>query len=88
MPANNFLPYAPSASGLDILSQPAYAASATRTNGVSAGIASRALYNKAQRQASIIAAVVAQFIADKGYRDFGKTGKTVGNGAGFWVRRP
>lgn len=64
MPANNFLPYAPSASGLDILSQPAYAASATRTNGVSAGIASRALYNKAQRQASIIAAVVAQFIAD------------------------
>jgi alpha-tubulin suppressor-like RCC1 family protein len=27
-------------------------------------------------------------IQDQGYRHFGKTGKTVGDGAGFWVRRP
>ena len=37
---------------------------------------------------SLEAGALAQYIADKGFRDFGTAGKTLGNGVGFWVRRP
>jgi hypothetical protein len=31
---------------------------------------------------------LANFIQDQNYQDFGNSGKTLGNGVGFWVRRP
>ena len=34
------------------------------------------------------AGALTQYIADQGYRDFGSNAKTLGNGVGFWVRRP
>ena len=37
---------------------------------------------------SLDATALAQYIQGQGYRDFGTASKTVGNGAGFWVRRP
>ena len=37
---------------------------------------------------SLEAGALAQYVQDKGYRDFGRTSKTLGNGTGFWVRRP
>ena len=31
---------------------------------------------------------LSDYIRNKGYRDFGSNGKTLGNGVGFWVNRP
>lgn len=62
MPTNEILPFAGASS--NIPSQADYAASSTRTAGVVSGTASSAYANKAWRQASFVAAVLAQFIAD------------------------
>lgn len=64
MATNDILQFAGSASGGDILTQVAYAADADRTDGNQVGIARRALNNKALKQASTLAAAVAQFMAD------------------------
>lgn len=60
--ANDFLVWDPA--GGTITSQPDYAASGTRTNGVVNGLASPELANKAWRQGSTIASMIAQFIAN------------------------
>ncbi len=67
MAVNDFLVFDPNSGNL--LSQADYAASGARQNGVSTGIASGPLYNKAGRQASIIAAMIAQFIVDNSGED-------------------
>lgn len=50
--------------GANLASQAAYAASGSRTGGVTAGVADSTLYNKAQRQSAFIAATLAQWIVD------------------------
>ena len=61
---NDFLVWA-GAGGANVLTQAAYAALGNLTTGVVSGTASSAQANKAWRQASIIAAMIAQFITDK-----------------------
>jgi len=63
MATNDFLPFAGGA-GSNVLTQAAYAALAARTAGFSAGVAKSAELNKVWRQSSIMAAVLAQLIAD------------------------
>lgn len=62
--SNDFLPFATGA-GANVVTQPQYAALSAVTNGFSAGIAQSAQLNKVWRQSSIMAAVLAQFIADE-----------------------
>lgn len=62
-PENDFLPFA-AATGANVLSQSAYASSSALSTGFQSGVAQSAALNKVWRQSSIIAAVVAQFIAD------------------------
>lgn len=65
MPGNNeILPFCPTDSGTNLLTQAEYLAATDRTTGNAPGIASLELVNKALRQSSIVAAAVAQFIAD------------------------
>ena len=64
MATNDFLPFSPTDTGVNLLSQAAYAADAQRTNGNQPGTARSQLINKAMRQSSTIANVVAQYIAD------------------------
>jgi hypothetical protein len=61
---NDFLVWA-GASGANVPTQAAYAALANLTTGVGSGTASSANANKVWRQASIIAAMIAQFIVDE-----------------------
>lgn len=68
MATNNFLPFG-GAAGANVLTQADYAALAARTAGFSSGTANSAQLNKVWRQSSIIAAVVAQFIADLSGQD-------------------
>ncbi|HBQ4402433.1 TPA: hypothetical protein L7151_002794 [Escherichia coli] len=63
MATNDFKPFA-TGSGANVLSQADYDALSARTTGFLSGKASSAQVNKALRQASTIAAVVAQFISD------------------------
>lgn len=63
--ANNFLPFCPTDTGTNLLSQVDYAAATDRTIGNQPGVASSKLVNKAARQASFIASQLAQYIADK-----------------------
>ncbi len=65
MATNNILPFCPTSTGTNLLSQGAYAASADRTSGQKPGIASSALNNKALRQASLVASQLAQAVSDK-----------------------
>lgn len=58
---NDFLIFS-GGSGANVETQAEYAADAALTNGVSAGVAKSSLYNKAARQASIIANTIASFI--------------------------
>lgn len=60
--SNDFLPFAVGGNA-NVLTQAAYATRSELTNGVQSGQASSALYNKAQRQSSIMAAMIGQFIA-------------------------
>jgi hypothetical protein len=64
MATNDFLPFAVGGSA-NVLSQSAYAALSAIANGYSSGIAQSAALNKTWRQSSIMAAVLAQFIANQ-----------------------
>lgn len=61
---NDFLPFA-AADGANVMAQADYAAAATTATGVQTGTASSAAANKTWRQASLMAAMIAQFIVDK-----------------------
>ncbi|WP_440866504.1 hypothetical protein [Symbiopectobacterium purcellii] len=60
---NDFLPFA-TADGANVLSADEYQKLTSRSNGFSAGVARSQELNTVWRQASVIAHVVAQFIAD------------------------
>lgn len=64
MPTNDFLPFA-TAVGANVLDQVDYAALAAVSTGYTAGTAASQQLNKTWRQASIIGAMVAQFIVDQ-----------------------
>lgn len=64
MATNDFLPFAVGGSA-NVLSQSAYAALSALPTGYGAGIAQSAALNKTWRQSSIMAAVLAQFIANQ-----------------------
>lgn len=63
MPTNDFKAFA-GASGANVLSQAEYAVLAALANGFTAGIAKSAHVNKVLRQATIMAAVIGDFIAN------------------------
>lgn len=62
--ANNFLPFCPTDTGTNLLTQGDYAVATDRTVGNQSGVASAKLVNKAIRQATFIASQFAQFIAN------------------------
>lgn len=64
MATNDFLPFA-TAAGANVLTQSDYASLAAVATGYQSGIAKSQQLNKTWRQSSIMAAVVAQFIADQ-----------------------
>lgn len=61
---NDFLKFAADPAA-NVLTQDAYASAGTTATGVATGTASSAAANKTWRQASIMAAMIAQFIVDK-----------------------
>lgn len=68
MPTNDFLPFA-TAGGAGVLTQAEYAALAARLSGFVDGIAEPTEVNKVWRQASVMAAMLGQFIGDYGNLD-------------------
>lgn len=64
MPTNDFLPFG-TAVGANVMSQADYLSLVARSNGFASGTAASAQLNKAWRQSSIIASVLAQFIVDQ-----------------------
>jgi microcystin-dependent protein len=64
MATNEILPFASTNTGTNLLTQSEYASDAQRTTGHQPGIARAKLENKALRQASTMAAGLAEFIAD------------------------
>ncbi len=64
MATNEILPFASTNTGTNLLTQAEYAADAQRVIGHQPGIARSKLENKALRQASLMAAGLAEFIAD------------------------
>lgn len=65
MATNEILPFASTDTGTNLLTQSEYTADAQRTTGNQPGIARSKLVNKAMRQASLLSAGVAQFMANK-----------------------
>lgn len=65
MAVNNILPFCPTDTGTNLLTQGNYAAASDRTNGNQPGIASAKLVNKATRQATFIASQIAEYISFK-----------------------
>jgi hypothetical protein len=65
MGTNNFLPFSPTDTGTNLLSQGDYAVAPDRTIGNQPGVASSKLVNKALRQSAFISSQFAQYIADK-----------------------
>lgn len=65
MPTNDFLPFCPTDTGTNILSQSDYIAAADRTSGNKTGIASSKLNNKAIRQSNAITSQLAQLISNQ-----------------------
>ena len=63
MASNDFLPFA-AAGGANVVTQAAYAALGALSTGYASGVANSAQLNKTWRQSSIMAAVLAQLIAD------------------------
>lgn len=63
-PTNDFLPFCPTDTGTNLLSESDYAAATDRTSGNKPGIASAKLNNKALRQASYITGQLAQLISN------------------------
>ncbi|WP_228857859.1 phage tail protein, partial [Xenorhabdus sp. PB61.4] len=68
MAKNEFLPFG-IADGANVLTNDEYGKLIARTNGFSSGVAKSQELNKVWRQASVIAAVVAQFIAETNNQD-------------------
>ncbi len=64
MALNNFLPFAPTDNGTNLLTQSEYAAATDRTIGNQPGIASFKLVNKAARQSSFVVSQIAQLMGD------------------------
>lgn len=64
MATNEILQFAETDTGTNLLTQAEYLADAQRPIGNQPGVARSKLVNKALRQSSLIAAAVAQFIAD------------------------
>lgn len=64
MATNEILPFASTDTGTNLLTQPEYVSDAQRTTGNQPGIARSKLVNKALRQSSLLAAGLAEFIAD------------------------
>ena len=64
MATNEILPFASTDTGTNLLTQSEYVADAQRTTGNQPGIARSKLVNKALRQASLLSAGLAEFIAD------------------------
>lgn len=64
MATNEILPFASTNTGTNLLTQAEYAADAQRTTGNQPGIARSKLVNKSLRQTSLLAAGLAEFIAD------------------------
>lgn len=64
MPTNDFIPFCPTDTGTNLLTQSAYAAASDRTNGNQPGVASSKLNNKAIRQATYVVGQAAQYISD------------------------
>lgn len=64
MATNEILPFASTDTGTNLLTQAEYTADAQRTTGNQPGIARSKLVNKSLRQASLLAAGLAEFIAD------------------------
>jgi len=62
--ANNFLPFCPTDSGTNLLSQSDYLAATDRTSGNQPGVASSKLNNKAVRQSAAVTSQLAQMLAD------------------------
>lgn len=79
MPTNDFKPFA-TAGGANVSTQAEYLALAALSTGWQSGKASSKEVNKAVRQATFIAAAVAQFIADKGGVDVLDDGDLAGFG--------
>lgn len=64
MATNQYLPFA-TAGGANVLTPADYQALAARLSGFSAGVASSQQLNSVWRQSSVVAAMIAQFIADE-----------------------
>lgn len=64
MPVNNFLPFCPTSTGTNLLTQGDYDVATDRDIGNQPGIASSKLVNKALRQASAVAAQFAQYLVN------------------------
>ncbi|WP_187652032.1 phage tail protein, partial [Xenorhabdus sp. TS4] len=75
MAKNEFLPFG-IADGSNVLSNAEYSKLPARTNGFSSGVAKSQELNKVWRQASVIASVVAQFIAETNNQDVLDDGNT------------
>jgi len=65
MATNNFLPFAPTDTGTNLLTQGEYAIATDRTNGNQPGTASSKLVNKAIRQSSMVTSQIAQYLTDR-----------------------
>lgn len=63
--SNEFLPFTPTDTGTNLLSQADYSTATDRTIGNQPGIASSKLNNKAIRQATYVVSQISQFVADK-----------------------
>ena len=64
-PENDFLPFCPTDTGLNLMTQADYSVATNRSIGNQPGIASSKLVNKAVRQSTFIAAQLAQFVANR-----------------------
>lgn len=64
-PTNEILPFCPTDTGTNLLTESEYAAATDRTSGNKPGVASGKLNNKAIRQATFIASQVAQYASDQ-----------------------
>ncbi|WP_230580776.1 tail fiber protein, partial [Xenorhabdus bovienii] len=82
MAKNEFLPFG-IADGANVLLNEEYSNLAARTNGFSSGVAKSQELNKVWRQASVIASVVAQFIAETNNQDVLDDGNTAALRAGL-----
>lgn len=66
MASSNFKVFAEAAAALNVVSDAEYATDTQRINGVVPGLASAALHNKLYKQATIMAAALAQVLVEQG----------------------